>query len=122
MADRRLRKVLIANRGEIAVRVIRACHELGIASVAVYSEADRTALHVWMAGEAHPIGPAASRESYLRIDRVLEVVGILLILVGFVLSSISKRFQEIESKLDLIAMDRADSARDRRNGSDATGR
>src|SRR5213080_1329910 len=65
-------KVLIANRGEIAVRVIRACRELGYPTVAVYSEADRTALHVVYADEALPIGPAPSRESYLRVDRILD--------------------------------------------------
>ena len=65
-------KVLIANRGEIAVRVIRACSELGIPTVAVYSEADRSALHVLYADQAMPIGPAPSRESYLRIDRILD--------------------------------------------------
>jgi acetyl-CoA carboxylase biotin carboxylase subunit len=68
----RFRKVLIANRGEIAVRIARACRELDLPSVAVFSEADRAALHVRMADEAWPIGPAPARESYLRIDRILE--------------------------------------------------
>jgi acetyl-CoA carboxylase biotin carboxylase subunit len=65
-------KVLIANRGEIAVRVIRACRELGYSTVAVYSEPDRAALHVLYADQAIPIGPGPSRESYLRIDRILD--------------------------------------------------
>jgi acetyl-CoA carboxylase biotin carboxylase subunit len=65
-------KVLIANRGEIAVRVIRACHEMGLRTVAVYSEADRDAQHVRFAHEAYAIGPPPSSESYLRGDRILE--------------------------------------------------
>jgi acetyl-CoA carboxylase, biotin carboxylase subunit len=67
-----LKKVLIANRGEIALRIVRACAEMGIASVAVYSEADRTSLHVRAADEAYLIGPSPSSESYLRMDRLID--------------------------------------------------
>jgi len=67
------KKVLIANRGEIAVRVIRACEERGISTVAVFSDADRTALHVRYANEAYHIGPSPSRESYLCIDKIIDV-------------------------------------------------
>jgi acetyl-CoA carboxylase biotin carboxylase subunit len=66
-----MRKVLIANRGEIAVRVIRACREQGLATVAVFSDADREALHVMLADEARAIGPSPSAESYLAVDRIL---------------------------------------------------
>jgi acetyl-CoA carboxylase biotin carboxylase subunit len=67
------KKILIANRGEIAVRIVRACREMGILSAAVHSDADRAALHVRLADEAYPIGPAPSRESYLRIDKLMDV-------------------------------------------------
>jgi len=65
------RKILVANRGEIAVRIARACKEMSIRAAVVFSDADRAALHVRLADEAYAIGPAPSRESYLAIDKII---------------------------------------------------
>ena len=70
--DRRFDKLLIANRGEIACRIMRTAQRMGIATVAVYSDADRDALHVALADEAVRIGPPPARDSYLRIDAIIE--------------------------------------------------
>ena len=93
-----IKKVLIANRGEIAVRIIRACGEMGIETVAVYSEADREALHTKLADEAVCIGPAASSESYLSMDRIISatiVTGADAIHPGFGFLSENSRFAEL---------------------------
>lgn len=66
-----IKKVLIANRGEIALRVMRSCREMGLLTVAVFSDADRTSHHVAYADEAYPIGPAVAKESYLNIEKVI---------------------------------------------------
>lgn len=94
-------KILIANRGEIAVRIIRACREMGIKTVAVYSEADREALHTQLADEAVCIGPAAAAESYLSAERILSAcmaTGAQAIHPGFGFLSENSRFAEMCAK------------------------
>ena len=66
------KKILIANRGEIAIRILRACRELGIKTVAVYSDADKNSLHIQQADEAIHIGAASPKESYLNVDKLLQ--------------------------------------------------
>jgi len=70
---KKIQKILIANRGEIAIRIMRTCREMGISTVAVFSDADRTSMHVRYADEAYHIGPSASSESYLNADKIIEV-------------------------------------------------
>jgi len=101
------RKILIANRGEIAVRIMRACQELGIRTVAIYSDADVQAMHVRMADEAVPIGAAAPRESYLRSDRIIaaaQSVGAQAIHPGFGFLSENADFADAVRAAGLISI------------------
>ena len=98
------KKVLVANRGEIAVRIIRACREMGIKTVAVYSEADRDALHTLLADEAICIGPAPSTESYLDMERILTACVVMkadAIHPGFGFLSENARFAELCEKCNI---------------------
>ena len=93
-----IKKILIANRGEIAVRIIRACREMGIETVAVYSEADRDALHTQLADEAVCIGPAPSKDSYLSMDRIISatiITGADAIHPGFGFLSENSKFAKL---------------------------
>ena len=95
------RKILIANRGEIAVRIIRACRELGIRTVAVYSTADRSSLHAQIADEAVCIGPADSSKSYLNIEAIIsacEITGADAVHPGFGFLSENSKFARICEK------------------------
>ena len=97
-------KILIANRGEIAVRIIRACREMGIQTVAVYSEADREALHTQLADEAICIGPANAAESYLNMERIVSatiVTGAQAIHPGFGFLSENSKFVEMCEKCNI---------------------
>ena len=97
-------KILIANRGEIAVRIIRACREMGIKTVAVYSEADRDALHTMLADEAICIGPASSSQSYLNMERILAACVVMkadAIHPGFGFLSENARFAELCEKCNI---------------------
>lgn len=100
-----IQKVLIANRGEIAVRIIRACRELGIETVAVYSEADKEALHTQLADEAICIGPADSAESYLNMERIISatvISGANAIHPGFGFLSENAKFVELCEQCNII--------------------
>ena len=94
-------KILIANRGEIAVRIIRACREMGIKSVAVYSEADRDCLHTLLADEAICIGPAPSGKSYLNMEQILAAMKAEAIHPGFGFLSENARFAELCAKCNI---------------------
>ena len=93
-----IRRLLIANRGEIAIRIVRACRELGVETVAVYSEPDARAPHTFAADRSVCIGPAASKESYLKMDRIIaaaEITGAEAIHPGYGFLSENARFAEI---------------------------
>lgn len=99
------KRVLVANRGEIALRIIRACRELGIESVAVYSEADVDSMHVQLADQAICIGPAASKDSYLKMDRIIaaaEITGADAIHPGYGFLSENARFAEICESAEIV--------------------
>src|SRR5690554_4551495 len=98
-------KILIANRGEIAVRIIRACREMGISTVAVYSDVDKNSLHVQLADEAVCIGTAMAKDSYLKMDRILSAAiktGAEAIHPGFGFLSENSKFADLCNKCNLV--------------------
>src|SRR5579864_9198142 len=98
-------KILVANRGEIAVRIIRACKELNIRTVAVYSEVDANSMHVQMADEAICIGKSAASESYLRIDRIIsaaEIADVDAIHLGYGFLSENAHFAEVCESCNIL--------------------
>ena len=98
-------KILIANRGEIAVRIIRACKEMGIETVSVYSEADRDSLHVSMADESYCIGPAPSKDSYLNMAAILSAAiysGAQAIHPGYGFLAENAKFAELCEKCNIV--------------------
>src|SRR2546426_8561988 len=100
-------KILVANRGEIAVRIIRACKELNIRTVAVYSEADVNSMHVQLADEAICIGKAAANESYLRIDRIIsaaEITNVDAIHPGFWFLAANAQFADVSENCNIPAI------------------
>ena len=99
------KKLLIANRGEIALRIIRACHELGVKTVAVYSEADRNSLHVRFSDEDVCIGPPPAKDSYLNIPQIIsaaEVTGAEAIHPGYGFLAENAEFSEICERTDIV--------------------
>ena len=110
-------KILVANRGEIAVRIIRACKELNIRSVAVYSEADANSMHAQMADEAICIGGAASSDSYLRIDRIIgaaEITDVDAIHPGYGFLSENAHFADVCESCNICLLYTSPSPRDKR--------